>query len=381
VNTPANARRVDIGSVYPSAGPDHGFTLSVPLTAGVNQVCVYAINVPSPANNPLLGCRQLTLEVVPVGNFESVTGGATTMTVTGWAVDPETSAPIGVHVYVDGANVAMLTADRSRPDVAAARPGAGAAHGFQVEVPVAPGKRTVCVYAINVGQGGENPLLGCRPVDVGVRPVGRIETTVSSGYSARVTGWAIDPDTSAPIDVHLYVDGVYTQAVTASGVRPDVAAVYPAAGAAHGFDTVLSLGVGRHVVCAFGINVLGAVGNPQLSCSAVVVGNGEALPFGMLDSATTTNGITSVTGWSVDPDVPATSLETHYYVDGRFSGRTIASEARPDVAAAYRGVGAAHGYTGYFVLSPGRHTVCTFAMNQGRGSVNPALGCAVVTVP
>jgi hypothetical protein len=127
--------------------------------------------------------------------------------------------------------------------------------------------------------------------------------------------------------------------------------------------------------------VLGAKGNPLLSCADVTVASGQSLPFGMLDSVTVTNGITAATGWAVEPDAPTGPVSVHFYIDGRFSGMLAAGDSRPDVAAAFPGAGAAHGYTGYWALPAGRHTVCAYAINQGAGSVNPGLGCAAVTVP
>jgi hypothetical protein len=46
-----------------------------------------------------------------------------------------------------------------RNDVAKAYPGYGAAHGFDLSIPIAGG--SVCVYGINSGAGG-NSLIGCR---------------------------------------------------------------------------------------------------------------------------------------------------------------------------------------------------------------------------
>src|SRR3954470_11098748 len=48
-----------------------------------------------------------------------------------------------------------------------------------------------------------------------------------------VAGWAWDPDTAAPVDVHVYVDGQLWAYGAANGPRPDVAAAYPAAGPDH----------------------------------------------------------------------------------------------------------------------------------------------------
>ncbi len=66
----------------------------------------------------------------------------------GWAIDPDTTASIPVHVYV-GAVGTAITADGSRPDVATFYPGYGSAHGYVATVPDPGGRVTVCVYAID----------------------------------------------------------------------------------------------------------------------------------------------------------------------------------------------------------------------------------------
>jgi hypothetical protein len=50
----------------------------------------------------------------------------------------------------------------------------------------------------------------------------------------RVSGWAIDPDTAAPIDVHTYVDGAFAGATRADQPRPGVGNGYPGYGPNHG---------------------------------------------------------------------------------------------------------------------------------------------------
>ncbi|OZB81465.1 MAG: hypothetical protein B7X32_16755 [Microbacterium sp. 13-71-7] len=77
----------------------------------------------------------------------------------------------------------------------------------------------------------------------------------------QVSGWAIDPDTSSPIAVHFYIDGVGV-AKTADQSRPDVAAAYPGSGDKHGFSAMIPAGSGSHLVCAYAIN--DAVGNNTL---------------------------------------------------------------------------------------------------------------------
>ena len=85
------------------------------------------------------------------------------MTLTGWAIDPDTAGPVTVHVYVNGAWGGAYVASALRPDVGAYYPGFGSAHGLSVSVPVPTGgTSTVCAYTINQGPGTTNPLLGCR---------------------------------------------------------------------------------------------------------------------------------------------------------------------------------------------------------------------------
>ena len=98
----------------------------------------------------------------PIGNFESAARNPGGIRVKGWALDPDSAGPIGVHVYVNGAFAGQGTANTSRPDVGAFFPGYGDNHGFEFTVPGSGG--TVCAYGINTGPGTTNSLLGCRAV-------------------------------------------------------------------------------------------------------------------------------------------------------------------------------------------------------------------------
>ncbi len=264
----AGGPRADVGQAYPGYGASHGFSATVPAAPGQHTVCAYGINTGAGANR-LLGCRSVTVPSGdPFGSLDGASGTLGGVSVAGWAIDPDTTGPIAVHVYVDGAGTA-LTANRSRPDVAAAVPGYGANHGFSATVAAAPGRHTVCAYGINTGGGG-NSVLGCRAVTVpSGDPFGSLD--VASGGAGRVSvaGWAIDPDTTGPIAVHVYVDAAGV-ALTASTARPDVGAAYPRYGANHGFSASVAAAPGRHTVCAYAINA-GPGGNSLLRCQAVTV--------------------------------------------------------------------------------------------------------------
>jgi hypothetical protein len=189
----------------------------------------------------------------PVGNVEQVADGVGQVVVSGWARDPDTDGPIAVHVYVDGASQAW-SANLARPDVGA--------HGFTGTIAVGAGSHTVCVYAMDA-TGGLNSVLGCRSVNIAPvinhAPVGNVEQAAVVGGQVVVSGWARDPDTDAPIAVHVYVDGA-GQAWSANLARPDVGA--------HGFAGTIAVGPGSHTVCVYGIDATGGL-NSTLACQTV----------------------------------------------------------------------------------------------------------------
>ncbi len=249
------------------------------LPVGTSQVCVYAINT-GPGGHVNLGCKSATVAAAtdrgraPFGNYESLIVSGNTATVSGWAIDPDTSASLKVHLYVGSAG-AEYTADKVRADVGAAYPGSGDNHGFSEQVSLPVGSTQVCAYAINTGAGGHT-FLGCKTAtvtstapDLGRVPFGNLEKVAPAAGGAAVSGWAIDPDTSAPIKVHIYVGSVGAE-YTADKVRSDVGAVYAGAGDNHGFSEFVAMSSGTNTVCVYAINT-GAGGHSQLGCRTVVV--------------------------------------------------------------------------------------------------------------
>lgn len=57
----AGQSRPDVGTVYPAAGPLHGYSVDLPVGTGQHTVCAYAINTGQGTTNPLLTCRSVTL--------------------------------------------------------------------------------------------------------------------------------------------------------------------------------------------------------------------------------------------------------------------------------------------------------------------------------
>ena len=106
----------------------------------------------------------------PFGNLNRTTitrdvnGRPDTVRMQGWALDGDTSAPLGIIVQVDGRPVDIVRADRRRDDVARDYPRYGASHGFDVTVDVPPDAETMCVVAGGVGGGYPLQTIGCAVV-------------------------------------------------------------------------------------------------------------------------------------------------------------------------------------------------------------------------
>lgn len=373
----AEGRRPDVGAAFPGYGDGHGFVASVPAGPGSRQVCVIARDdAEGPATS--IGCRAVT---VPTGSpFGSVDRARPFLpglvTVSGWTIDPDTAASIDVHVYVDGTFAGAFPAAGSRPDVGAAFPGYGAAHGFAVVVPSLGGTRQVCTFGINVGA-GTNQLIGCRSVAMpGGSPFGSVDRVTGGPDRIDLAGWVIDPDTYLPGGVHIYLDGRFVAARTADGARPDVGDAFPLYGAAHGYGATLTARPGAHQVCVYGIDV-GLGGNALLGCRSVTVPTGS--PFGSVDAATGRAGGIDLGGWAIDPDTAA-PIDVHVYVDGSFAGAFPAVGSRPDVGTAFPGFGDGHGFAVTVASSSGTRVACVYGINVGAGD-NRLIGCRTVGVP
>jgi hypothetical protein len=372
--------RSDVASSYPRYGANRGFKATLSSTLGPHTVCVYAINVPA-GNHTSLGCRAVSVGRVdtaaPRGSLDVVRMEGPDVSVQGWAFDADTTAPIPLHVYVDGAMNGQIWGDVARPDVAAAFPGSGAAHGFSSKVRLAPGAHNVCVYAINDNLVGPHTLLGCRGIDVPIpnlaMPSGSLDAAVGFLQLIVVAGWAADPDSGAPIPVHVYVDGTF-HTITAAARRTDVATVFPAFGPDRGFVGVIEATPGTHHVCAYAINDNLVGPHRPLGCRTVVVAEPNATPpIGSLDVVSVQGASLRVAGWALDPDAPG-PIPVHVYVGGAGLA-TVAQRPRPDIPIALPGRDAAHGFDLTLPLPSGVRRICVYAINDNPAAAHTTLGC------
>ena len=310
----------------------------------------------------------------PLGHIDSVSALPGSVRMTGWVFDPDTSASIPLHVYINGVGTSVLAAN-TRTDVGAIWPSVGSEHGFDLTLPISvSGSQNVCLYGINAAGGGSNKLLGCRTVNSFTGdPLGVIDSITQIGPNIKVAGWAFDPDSVNSSILHVYV-GSSGYVVNANKSRTDVNSVYPMYSDNYGFSETLIAPGGTYPVCVYAINTAGKGTNKLLGCKTVVSLSGS--PFGVVDSVTPEPGYFLVKGWVIDPD---TSSSTPVHVYANSTGVAgIADISRPDVANAYPGYGPLHAYSIRVPASPGLNNVCTYGINVAGTGSNRSVACKQV---
>ncbi|MEO6504106.1 MAG: NlpC/P60 family protein [Jatrophihabitantaceae bacterium] len=271
-------------------GPTPGFAMTLAAQPGSHVVCVTAVNISAGGDTPL-GCRTVVVpapigstptaaEIAarsPFGALEKVSASGNTVTLTGWAADPDNLAqPLKINAGYDGSAAAITSAKAvSRPDIALSK-GVGGNQGYAVTITLRDGDHLVCAAAVNIGVGVNRQLGGCLRVSVGLTaaeiaarsPQGALEAArAQSATSIGVRGWASDPDNrAASIKVIAYLDGATAATVTASVPRPDLVSSQQV-GPAAGYSFSLAASTGSHNVCLWAVNI-GVGNNKFLGCAA-----------------------------------------------------------------------------------------------------------------
>lgn len=167
----------------------------------------------------------------PQGYLDFVNGGEGCVNVRGWAFDrDEISESVSVHVYIGGSAgsghvYGIGKADKERKDVNEAF-GITGNHGFDTtfDVSESPGEYDIYVYAINIGEGTANQLIGHSKVTIKakhthtyVENVVPVTCTVDGEktFTCSVCGYSY----SEPIKAigHQYVDTVKSPTYTEGG--------------------------------------------------------------------------------------------------------------------------------------------------------------------
>jgi hypothetical protein len=264
--------RITSGSSAIDVAAEGGtFAGALRLPAGSHVVCVRSLDAAAGFRRDL-GCVSVQASGAPVGHVDPAQGSFETIRVGGWAIDPQTAGPVDVQVIRDGALVTTVRADQQRGDLGKRARNYGTAHGFVADIPAVAGSNRVCVRILGVGAGGALDA-GCSEVVHSVDPLGALEDARSDGLAARVSGWALDPNTRDPVSLRITVDG---EAPTAGGTfrasqdRSDVAEAHPSHGRQHGFAHRIALAPGRHELCVTVLNV-GLGQDRSLGCAQVYI--------------------------------------------------------------------------------------------------------------
>ncbi|WP_025155550.1 hypothetical protein [Leifsonia aquatica] len=409
-NWAASQARSDIGTVFPQAGPNHGYTGSVNITqAGTYRACSYAMRSAGPV---LLDCKNIdVVQTPPKGSADDITlqidGNKASVFVRGWVIDgitPTSTRRADTWVTLPNGKQAAYsaTADQPRPDLTAFYPAAGPNHGFQTSIPLTQvGTYQVCVYAIGTPYlGDNNTLLRCATIQFGpAQAIGSLDTATvqlsGSSGSVAVTGWAFDsaaPSQTTAIDVWMTAPNGFKSAthLVANQPRPDVGAVYPAAGAAHGVTGSIPLnsGYGTYQLCAYSIgSTLFPSSATLLSCRSIAFG--PSAPIGSFDSAGIvydgTNASIAVGGWAFDAGLPTTTTAIDVWVTAPNGARSathlVANAARSDIGRVFPAAGPNHGASGNIPITQiGTYQVCAYSIgNPFFGSTASLLGCKSIS--
>lgn len=391
----AAVSRPELGTAYPASGAAHGFDVSyVTGGRGNHTVCATVVDTGAGLGDTALGCLPYTVGD-PVGTLGVAAVTGRTLTVGGWAVDPDQPTSGATVTITDrfGATSTTSTVVANATDAAAEAtvPGAGTAHGFTTVAAISgPGDHSICASVAGIAATTVVTDLGCRTVTVDpAAPVGTFDTVgTPDRRSVSLAGWAADPDFPlAPSTVTVAVTNSAGTTTTTLTAGADYATdLGSGLGRTHAFTGTLPLTAeGVNTVCVRSVSRSSATLGTDLGCRSVSV----TWLHGWLDKVTpTTSGTTrtlAVAGWAIDESVPLTATPVALKVtgpNGYAATTTVQADAlRADVGRAFAGTGNNHGFvTTLKVPAKGSYQVCATEISPRDPSLSRQLRCMAVTV-
>ena len=391
----ANKDRTDVGDVY-GVGNYHGYRETIEVeTTGEQTLYFYAINI-GEGDNPLLGTKTVTIKKRPEGVADRASGGIQSVTVSGWAYDPdEPYKAIPVHVYIggpagSGAACYVINANQERKDVGS-QFGVGDYHGYSETISTnLVGEQQLYFYAID-SEGLGTTYLGSKTVEIQpeLEPEGFVDSAVGGTDSIIIGGWAYDPnDYTQSLDVHVYAGGPASSGTLLGGVkankeRKDVGA--GGKGDYHGFSDMIKTNLsGTQTLYFYAIGINGRT-NPLIATKTVEITRGHA-PEGSFDRAYGGKGSIRVTGWAFDRDAFTRSVSLQVYIGGPAGSgascyQIVADKERTDVGDEYSGAGNYHGYDETIVTGKrGEQEIYIYAADMESNQGNTLLGHQTVTI-
>jgi hypothetical protein len=182
--------------------------------------------------------------------------------------------------------------------------------------------------------------------DAPPNPYGSLDS-VTGGYPGiKVSGWAMDPNSTGSAYIWVNIDGQGGPAI-ANTERSWFNAAFPGYGSKHGFDVTIAKPPGTYQVC-----VTNATVGVLISCQSVTIPLGN----GHLDSVTQVPDGFLVKGWAVDFKT-VNPTDVKITVNGAVS-TTTANTSVSWLNGYYPGIGTNHGFEVKILRPVGTYTVC-----------------------
>jgi hypothetical protein len=247
------------------AGTNHGYVATVPLAPGTYNACIWVTEPVGAAVNT--GCHTVVVPQRPatVYGFDSATGSAAGVTVTGWAQFPDAlTTPVGVAVNI-GSGWYGFTANQVNTDA-----GAGTNHGYSGTIPLPAGTYSACIWMTEATGPAVNT--GCHTVVVppAAPAVASFETATAVTGGIQVTGYSVFPGSlSSAVGVAANVGSTWL-AFTANQTDAAAATLYPSSPISHGFIGFIPEPHGTYSVCMWTLEP-GSAPSANFGCKPVTV--------------------------------------------------------------------------------------------------------------
>jgi hypothetical protein len=151
--------RPDVQSVFHTAGDTFGYGITLTLSGGVHQVCVFGVDQDGHGSVPL-SCRTVSLPQNPLGRVEQFHHVAGGYQLSGWTFDPDQNGgSTKIEIYLDHVLAATIGATAPRADVQRFYGLVNSAVGFSGLVPASSAKHTITIKSINTGPGADSVLV------------------------------------------------------------------------------------------------------------------------------------------------------------------------------------------------------------------------------
>ena len=266
----------------------------------------------------------------PAGRLEAAVDNGGSVTITGWIADAS-GQPVDMRITANNQIIHFGKAGLSRPDVAGSVRGAGPNTGYAVSFPIEPGNYQFCVNAL---QGAISVTVGCVNLAVGTG-----QSVRGDAGSTSISGLPTSPTPTPTSSGDTAGDG---SSDTASPTPTPVPSPTPATTPEPTLDVVSE--------------------TPSTGVVQVLRRSGATTGF--------------VSGWAgdVDSDQP---VQVDVVIDGTTVASTTTELPRPDVAAAFPGLGATSGYALSFELPEAETRVCVELVDPQDQS-RQTLGCRTI---